>query len=746
MPQAFKMNTWRWIGNRQNMTRYTNWNGGTVGVGCAPACLSMFGMTITAPKWKWKAQNKGTPYPYICVSDCAVGYIWQREARKCVKIVRSLNAQLKHSDAAVTCAKDQGRLLSLETCDQFVGLQNDLWTQFPNLADRYWLGYYAQGFGRYTTGQRLSPVEATMMGAAGRKSVLPGGTVNDCLGDKRWKVVMVNSGNTVLSSIPPSDDGFYSELVFAQTREANLRLQTFGKSDVSNSSNYLCEKERDWTCNNGSIMFQEHCYSMVEAPATLAGADNHCQQMGGKVLEIETRMHMNFINSWLVMENFTYEHIWLGYKRKSNGVTDFNYRGYEENSLPFVWTQSGFPPLDFAIDPNIIPSGAECVAMSRADNNLWVGISCFNNSSYICQMPQIAHPDRLRTLFPPNFILPLDVSKGVGDYINKKRPVTENLVAITEEGNSQSNLKGSAHFLGLQTSWLDIDVSGSFETSVTFGLSVSMWVNVDNIQDGERQWLLDASGICSTSSEKDHSFMMFLEKSANVSSAASGNFSLSDPCGDLLIGNGTQGTAVVSGPTLKLVAVLCNGPSDGSSTCKMFTAPESIGLQEGVWNFFGFTYDALNKSGTFIINNTFGYHDTEEGIARTSEYFTFDTKNWLATDAIKGPIRIGSRKFQPPNAASTGHESLAGKISCVQMYEGALSPSQMDHQKSCPVVENHPGKYSHCPFGFQHFRGHCYLLSLREKDFANAEYDCVSRSGFSFNISPTYSASPRQHL
>ena len=683
----------------------------------------MWGLTLTAPKWKWKAQNKGTAYPYICVSDCDIGYIWQREARKCIKIVRKTAEKTKYSDAAVACAKEDGRLLSLETCDQFVGLQNDLWTQYPDLSDRYWLGYYAEGVGLYTGARRISPDDATMFGPSGRKSVLPGGAKNNCAGDKHSKVVMVDSSDNTITSIAANPNGFFSELVFTQEKEAKLMLQTFQKVDSTINQNYLCEKEREWTCREGSIMFQEHCYTFVEEEAPLAWADKVCLDLGGKVAEIETRMHMNFIDSWLVMENFTYSHAWLGLKLKSASLSDLTYRGYEETSAPFDWTAAG---LDFASSASSSAVDPECVALLKADNNLWTKRSCHDNSSYICQTGQIASGARLETIYRPLLILPLDPSLGLADYLNPRRVVTESLVAITEHSITGSNLLGAAHFLGSHASFIEVDNSGDFETPVSFGLAVSMWVKVEDIQDGERQWLFDATGSCSDGSEKDHSFMLFLERSASVASPASATFDLSDTCLDLVSGNASSGTPVVSGSILKLVAVLCDGPADGAGSCSMFTSSESVTLQQNVWNYLGFVFDGFNKSGTFIINDTFGYHDFVDGRARMSEYFTYDTKNWLLTDAMKGPIRIGSRKFQ---VADTAKESLAGKISCVQFHEGALTPSQMYHQKNCPLKESYEGKYSDCPFGYQHYRGHCYLLSLKENTFSEAEYDCVSRSG-----------------
>ena len=37
---------------------------------------------------QWSATNKGLDFPYICQSNCAVGYVWRIATRKCVRAVR----------------------------------------------------------------------------------------------------------------------------------------------------------------------------------------------------------------------------------------------------------------------------------------------------------------------------------------------------------------------------------------------------------------------------------------------------------------------------------------------------------------------------------------------------------------------------------------------------------------------------------------------------------------------------------
>merc|ERR1712008_362180 len=73
---VFSMNDWKWVGNRRNLSDFSNWVGRVEGSPCHPHCVNIYGLLLSAPQYKWKAENKGLAYPYISVSDCAIGYIW----------------------------------------------------------------------------------------------------------------------------------------------------------------------------------------------------------------------------------------------------------------------------------------------------------------------------------------------------------------------------------------------------------------------------------------------------------------------------------------------------------------------------------------------------------------------------------------------------------------------------------------------------------------------------------------------
>ena len=61
---------------RFNISDYTNWEGGVKDIGClSTGCSEYFRLAIR-PKsaFTWTAYDKGTVFPYICVSKCPVNF------------------------------------------------------------------------------------------------------------------------------------------------------------------------------------------------------------------------------------------------------------------------------------------------------------------------------------------------------------------------------------------------------------------------------------------------------------------------------------------------------------------------------------------------------------------------------------------------------------------------------------------------------------------------------------------------
>ena len=93
---------------------------------------------MTGTLLMWSAGDKEQSHPYICQSDCSPGYIWQKNIRRCVKIVRDQKSS--HSGAMVACQKEEARLLSINSCQELENFVKDLKTYWNGNEEKYWIG------------------------------------------------------------------------------------------------------------------------------------------------------------------------------------------------------------------------------------------------------------------------------------------------------------------------------------------------------------------------------------------------------------------------------------------------------------------------------------------------------------------------------------------------------------------------------------------------------------------------------
>ena len=320
-------------------------------------------------------------------------------------------------------------------------------------------------------------------------------------------------------------------------------------------------------------------------------------------------------------------------------------------------------------------------------------------------------------------------------------------MAFSEQGNPYSGLFGSARFLGSAASWLELPAEP--EIRVKFGLTVLLWLRLDPMQDNAVQFLLDARGVCQLGTEADHSFLLFLQKSIHPNAGTDNTIDLSTACG----GPGAWPAATVTVPAggggaslVSLNAVLCNGPLSSAGTCKQFKSLQANPIPEDKWTFVGFTFDKIDGRGTFFTetgpNWQFGYYDMVAGEDRPGQYFSYNTQNWLQTDGVAGPVRVGGRKYQDP--AGAGEESFQGELSCLQLYEGELRPSLVRHLRSaCPVMPSHNGKLAQCPPGWTRVKEECFVVSTLDRDFAGAEWDCARRTSRNHTVRLAWSEDQR---
>jgi len=514
--------------------------------------------------------------------------------------------------------------------------------------------------------------------------------------------------------------GQFGKLSYIKSKKAILNVKAFIELNPGETTNYLCEKINDYTCNTGSFLFDDLCYTFFDGPVTHAQADFNCQQLGGQLLKVISRKQQTFLNEAFSSKTLNNNSVWLDYRKMTYSLADNFFKAIDDAII--VFNSSG---IDFT-NPNDLPvlndPSLKCVVINFTQGyfNGWKTISCLENSSYICQQPQILSPGLIRIIPDKQLLIPLDLYSGFQDLVLPSRSNLGNLVAISTDQFVPSGLIGAAHFLGRSDSFLQIDNVGPTRNfRYQFGISVSMWIYIDVIYDGETQYLIDARPKCNTGSELDEAFTLFLVNApaANVTSIATNN-----SCHYLSNIAGPTGNTVANQSVL-LIAKLCS--FNITTRCKNFVSPTAYPVPVKQWTHIGFSYNAVSKLGSFFIDDHFGYFDSTLQMDALSRYFTYDSKNWLTNSssvAINAPILLGANKYLQSQAFS-------GKISCLQWYEGPLTQPQFHYLKLCPLNTTYSNRAILCPHGFYYYKRNCYKFSSKASDFATAEAFCTSTPG-----------------
>lgn len=723
--KVFRQNEWKWIGSRQNMSGFNNWEKGSEGQGCSPDCFDYSHRLAmnTRARYAWRAEDQNKAYPYICISDCAIGYSWLPTARRCVKQVDPAKGPKKQAEASVICAADHGRLLSINSCEEMDGLQQDLWLRTSSLTDTYWVGIFGGGFQNYGGQMRASETRDGTINSRGELGLKQGDRCPD-------------NSITKLTGLGSAKDGYYGVFQFTSNKTAEIKFESFTKTDSETERGYLCEKETAWTCTEGFTLFQETCYRFHGAEVPLGTADQRCVKEGGRVTEVDTRLHATFLSAWL--EQYSYQAVWLGHRRHTTTILtaeDTIYTSVSGEQLK----EDGLVVADFQATSGT-PDGPadDCLVMDRREggHSGWRTEDCSNKASYVCQVDQMLSRGNIVAIpATPEILMPLDLVTGFRDYNIRKRKIIVSNVAITYAASLGNMLQGASHFSGRPESYLQI-IPSTDRITTKYGLTVATWVYLDAIVVGDRQFILDASGPCTLGTEKYQSFLLWIEKSVPTPSGSPAP--APEPCGAITTTNPGAGGTWHGGPQeyIKLKALFCDGPLEGvtpvkDGTCSTFESAKSMPLTEEQWHHVGFSYDTFTKKGTFMIDQMFGYQG-EGGKSMEGKHFIYNSsvstaQSWLGEGSqggFEGPIRIGSRKYSKERSWS----GLVGRLSCLQLHSGGLSPAQVHHLASCPLDPAYLREME-CPLGYQLFKNHCYRVSPREKTFAAAELDCSSGNG-----------------
>ena len=298
---------------------------------------------------------------------------------------------------------------------------------------------------------------------------------------------------------------------------------------------------------------------------------------------------------------------------------------------------------------------------------------CTQSQYFVCQSKQVTHPDKVETMFTPDFVLPLD-------NITEENTM-ESLVAFADQKVLQTKLWSSANFLGYKESYIENMDSELF--SSTNGITIAVWISLTAL-DADQMSISDFS-----QSSDSFNFMFFIK--------------------DKTLG-----------------VQLCD-----LTACTNFQAHSE--LKEELWTFVAFTYNNIEHTGTFFINETHGFKDNE------GHHFKFDANNvqrWFEEEATSGTLRLGSQKFN--NDGNNFH----GKMSCFQYYSRYLVPSQVYQLMRTCYLNKFYKRTKDCPEGFVVLFNQCFMMSKSQMTFTQAELFCLGQN----SDKPSHLAYPRDFL
>ena len=316
---------WSWMSNGKNLSVYSDWQDGQENKGCVEfVCTDNYALTVNAEKrYTWIAADKSIAKPYICQSRCDIGYKWFPNVKKCLKLYDSINSATLLS-AELTCATDNARIVDLRQCKEFNLLAADIWKITKSSFTEFWLGYFSGNFDNYKA-RRISESERLA-----KKSISSLGylAVQGC-------------GWSLPTDFSKSHSGFL-KFTGAATNiaDAQMFFEEIQLSTSASKKGFICEREKDWSCQTNRTLYQEECYIIQDIPKSFTEAIIHCAVSIEFLFQPATDLHKTFLGFY-VLENSIESLLWTGYRRhvkNSSGVLDiyFEMSNNEETNIDFT--------------------------------------------------------------------------------------------------------------------------------------------------------------------------------------------------------------------------------------------------------------------------------------------------------------------------------------------------------------------------------------------------------------------------
>ena len=405
--------------------KFSYWSGGVEGKGCG-TCQEIHGLVLDR-LYTWEGFTKDNPLPYICASKCAVGYAWRQNAKRCVKIVTKDFGLKTQSEASLACAKDNGRLLSIDSCSEFEGLEKDLWTKNPSVSQKFWVGYYSNGFENYHHQERTSAKITGAINSRGQLALESGGDAT--CSDER-KLQMVGASGSASS---------FGELIFQLENEMRLNINEYTNLDTSPSES-LCEKDTEWSCEEGYTLFQESCYKVLDGQHSASVGHLKCiQDENARLSVVPSKMHQKFLNILSKSEGLS--NFWVGFRRHVQTIEsseDNSFVNIDDDSVTIASLAGAGP-------------GDDCVeyTVDASDVNV---VPCNKNGSVICEKSPILTEDVKYPIASPKLFLPLILKYGFEDLSKSTEELHDRNIAFSKHYQTKS----SAHFMGTKVTFISI--------------------------------------------------------------------------------------------------------------------------------------------------------------------------------------------------------------------------------------------------------------------------------------------------
>ena len=308
---------WSWAAKEKTFL-YTNWKDKKENSGCLSLiCTNNYALTLNTKRhYTWEAVDKSNVKPYICESKCKDGFTWFEGLKRCI-FISDLSTPVSFTTAIYQCSVKDGHLLQFKKCEEIDEVSLDLWKLTGKDYIEFWVGYY---------GGNLDHYDALRISQATRESV------------KIITSTGYNNGNLCpkMELQDFTSDEFNAVLNSGNHTRDDVKMQ-FLPYTKENTKDYLCEKNEEWTCPEGFIIFQEECYSFNENEMSFTEAGLHCHTLNSHLAEPMTKLHDLFLLQG-ISSKFPRLKAWTGFRKNINTSsieTFFSSRTLAESPIQF---------------------------------------------------------------------------------------------------------------------------------------------------------------------------------------------------------------------------------------------------------------------------------------------------------------------------------------------------------------------------------------------------------------------------